>query len=75
MMNCCCPFRDALIERVFQDRTTLKSPSLSVLIADAEVCCDLTLILYLAFCCKDVPAFIAEMRGILQNVYGLHLED
>lgn len=70
-MNCGCPFHDTLIGQIFPlGDTELKDADINALCGDAENCCCLGFILFLAFRCPDVTDFVASMREAIMGVYG-----
>lgn len=80
--ECKCAFQIAMAKRFKDARTEAKLTQAKfseLLLVDertyirlehgANCCCALTLLLYLAFVCKDVQGFVEEMRKVILNVY------
>lgn len=80
--QCKCSLRDYLSQRLAKARkeaglTQAKFSKLLMMdtrsYADLEhaqsLCCTLTFILYLCFCCKDVEGLVAELRKIVLDVF------
>lgn len=54
-----------LTQAKFAEQLMLDTRSYAAIEKGEYGCCALTLILYLVFCCDDVPGFIEEVRPVL----------
>ena len=61
-------FEEKLTQDKFAEMLMINPRSYSNLESGRNCCCTLTFIMFLAFCCKDVDAFVSELRSIILNV-------
>ncbi len=58
-----------LTQAKFSEKLMMDTRSYADLEHGKSLCCTLTFIIYLVFICKDVDAFIQDLREIILNSY------